>query len=113
MDHQQVYVGDYVRLRETYLKSWKTEKPSRVKDLRDTIYLVIESTRCYSWRYGILGGGMLLTLKPYLGPLAKKDDILGRGEESVEIVQPDVVDDFLRDFMGSQIVENSDLDRTP
>lgn len=91
MKRVHIYVGDYVRFKDSYLRAWASEKNNRIRKLRDTIFLVTESSRCYNWAYGIGGGGMLLTLKPFLGPLAEEDMILGRGESSLELVDPEFV----------------------
>lgn len=92
---RQIYVGDYVRLTGDYLKNWTTENPQRIEDIKNSLFLVVDSTRCYSWREGILGGGMLLTLKPCHGPLAKEDILFGRGEDSVEVVEPHEADKIM------------------
>jgi hypothetical protein len=39
---------------------------------------------------------MLLALKPFIGPLADEDTVIGRGEESVDLVDPAIVDALLR-----------------
>lgn len=96
MGRKQIYIGDYVRLREEYVNQWKCEHPERLKCIRETIFIVIETCRCYNWRFGIGGGGMLLALKPFIGPLVDEDTIIGRGEESVELVDPAIVDALLR-----------------
>jgi len=100
MRERQIYVGDYVRMKDIYLKEWTCENPSRLRNLQDTIFLVTESCRCYSWSQGIGGGGMLLTLKPFAGPLAKEDISLGRGEASVDILDPAFVDQFVFQDIG-------------
>ena len=92
---KHVYVGDYVRLNGSYFQGWANEKPSRLRKMRDTIFRVVESRRCYSWSLGVGGGGMLLTLEPFIGPLAEENLRLGRGESSVEIVDPVEVDQLL------------------
>ncbi|MCX6999473.1 MAG: hypothetical protein NT106_04135 [Candidatus Sumerlaeota bacterium] len=96
MGRKQIYIGDYVRLKEEYVNQWKCEHPERLKCLRETIFIVIETCRCYNWRFGIGGGGMLLALKPFIGPLVDGDMVIGRGEESVELVDPATVDALLR-----------------
>jgi|GEM_PF-549896 len=96
MKRRPIYIGDYVCFTEDYLNAWKSERFSRLEELRNTVFIVTDSCRCYSWRYGIGGGGMLLTLKPFFGPLAKEDIFLGRGESSVSLVEPDVLDDMIK-----------------
>ena len=95
----QIFVGDYVKLSHNYLQNWKSERPSRIRELRQTVFLVVETARCYSWRHGIYGGGMLLTLKPFLGPLAKTEILYGRGDSSVELIEPKYVDELMADFL--------------
>jgi hypothetical protein len=92
-------VGDYVRLNENYIKDWKSEKLSRIHDLKDTIFLVVESHRCYCWDLGLGGGGMLLTLKPFFGPLVNENLYLGRADNSVEILDPSDVDDMMSRYL--------------
>lgn len=95
MRRKHIYVGDYVRLTESYLMEWVSERNSRIRALRDTIFLVTECCRCYNWDYGMGGGGMMLTLKPFLGPLADEDFFLGRGESSLELLDPEFVNEAL------------------
>lgn len=95
MRRKQIYVGDYVRVNESYLLDWHTERNTRIRAIRDTIFIVTESCRCYSWAYGIGGGGMMLTLKPFLGPLVEDGIFLGRGESSLELVDPEFVNEAL------------------
>lgn len=95
MRRRHIYIGDYVRLTDEYLGEWSSERPERLLKLRETIFLVIESCRCYSWRYGMGGAGMIVTLKPFLGPLAGSDILLGRGDSSLEIMEPEEVDRVL------------------
>ena len=89
---RQIYAGDYVRMKEEYIRQWDSEDPERLKSLRETIFIVVESCRCYNWKFGIGGGGMLLTLRPYLGPLLGQDIEISRGEESLELIDPAEVD---------------------
>jgi len=103
MGRKQIYIGDYVRLKEEYVNQWKCEHPERLKCLRETIFIVIETSRCYSWRFGTGGGGMLLALKPFIGPLVDEDMVIGRGEESVELVDPAIVDALLRCSTESEL----------
>jgi len=99
MKQRQIYIGDYVRLSDAYLRGWTlSESSARIRALRDTIFLVTEVCRCYNWSYGIGGGGMLLTLKPFTGPLVDEDVWLGRGEESVELMDPAAVDQILTQY---------------
>jgi len=103
MGRKQIYIGDYVRLKEEYVNQWKCEHPERLKCLRETIFIVIETCQCYSWRFGIGGGGMLLALKPFIGPLVDEDMVIGRGEESVELVDPAEVDALLNRVVGDEM----------
>jgi len=103
MARRQIYVGDYVRLKEEYVNQWTCERPERLRFLRETIFIVTESRRCYSWSFGIGGGGMLLALKPFVGPLVEEDMIIGRGEESVELVDPAIVDSLMRSSTESEL----------
>jgi len=109
MSQRQIYVGDYVRLNEIYLREWTCETPSRLRDLRNTIFLVIEACRCYNWSYGMGGGGMLLTLKPFAGPLSREDICLGRGEASVEILDSSSVDRIISEYL-EEVQSGKDID---
>ena len=104
---KHVYVGDYVRLNDTYFQEWTNEKPSRLDKLRDTVFRVVETCRCYSWSLGVGGGGILLTLEPFYGPLTKENLRLGRGDSSVEIVDPVEVDQLLAQKPLEQQEKNS------
>lgn len=111
MRRKHIYVGDYVRLTESYLSEWNAERNSRIGELRDTIFIVTESRRCYSWDYGMGGGGMMLTLKPFLGPLVEESIFLGRGEPSVELVDPEFVNEALKQRLrDTQIQDDLDAD---
>ena len=111
MRRKHIYVGDYVRLTKSYLSGWNTERNSRMRRLRDTIFIVTESRRCYSWAYGIGGGGMMLTLKPFLGPLVDEGIFLGRGESSVELVDPEFVNESLkRRLLDTQVQNELDVE---
>jgi hypothetical protein len=108
MRRKHIYVGDYVRFSESYLIEWNSERNSRIRDLRDTIFLVTESCRCYSWAYGVGGGGMMFTLKPFLGPLADENLFMGRGESSLELVDPEFVNEALNRCLS--LSDKNDLD---
>jgi len=110
MRRKHIYVGDYVRFSESYFLEWRSERNSRIGDLRDTICLVAESCRCYNWAYGMGGGGMMLTLKPFLGPLADENLFMSRGESSLELVDPELVNEALNRFLS--LSNKSDLDST-
>lgn len=92
---RQIYIGDYVRFKDEYLAQWRCEKPERIAALRETIYIVVESCRCYNWRFGIGGGGMMHTLRPFLGPLAEDENEISRGDDSLEVVPPAMVNEMM------------------
>ena len=109
MGRKQIYIGDYVRLKEEYVNQWKCEHPERLKCIRETIFIVIETCRCSSWRFEIGGGGILLALKPFIGPLVDEDMVIGRGEESVELVDLATVDALLRGSTEEELDTLADI----
>ena len=95
MKNSQIYVGDFVKLDSEYFREWKCDSESRLRDLRKTVFMVVDSGHCYSWRYGMRGGGEILTLKPVVGPLAETGLMYGRADNAVKKVDPSTVDRFL------------------
>ncbi|HRR31238.1 MAG TPA: hypothetical protein P5557_08035 [Candidatus Sumerlaeia bacterium] len=100
---RQIYIGDYVRFKDEYLSQWRTEKSARLAALRETIFIVVESCRCYNWLFGIGGSGMLLTLRPFLGPLLEEQNEISRGEDSLEIVPPALVNELMETRIESEM----------
>jgi len=107
--HKNIYVGDYVRLNEDYVRQWESEKSTRLRNLRETIFLVIDTCYCYASESG--GGGMLLTLKPFTGPLVEEGALLGRSEESVEALDPTYVDEVFSRYIEQRHLEQQSVSK--
>lgn len=104
-----IYVGDYVRMNEHYLSQWKSEKHARLRNLRETIFLVIDTCSRCPTRFG--EGSMLLTLKPFTGPLAEESSLLGRSEESVDVLNPTYVDEVFSRYLRQKHLEHNDISK--